>query len=248
MNAPGLAATLMRQYARTPLLTILVVVVPPLFVTLSYYTTAPAELTVFVRSGGERVPLSVDQPEVHLAIMPPITAAFLSGVAGLFVMLEARRADQRLVVAGVPAARVAVARLLMISVMALVVAGLSVATALVNLRAGDPPAFLAANVLVAMTYGFIGALISLVFGKLGGAYLMLFIPMMDVGIFQDPMFVSGEQPIWMQILPGFGGTRFAIDSAFSEQGDDWVALGAACVWVALLAAATMAEFVRRSRG
>ncbi|MCK6564578.1 MAG: ABC transporter permease [Dehalococcoidia bacterium] len=248
MSAAELAATLMRQYARTPLLVILLVVVPPLFITLSYYTTAPADLTVFVRSGGERVALSIAQPEVHLAIMPPITAAFLSGVAGLFVMLEASRADQRLVVAGVPAARVAVARLLMIAVMAVAVAGLSVPTALINLRPGDSLAFLAANVLVAIAYGFIGALISLVVGRLGGAYLMFFIPMMDVGIFQDPMFISGDQPLWMQLLPGFGGTRFAIDAAFSGSGDDWVALGAASAWVVLLAAATMAVFVRRSRG
>lgn len=248
MIAGQLALGLMPQYLRTPVLIGLLIVVPPLFITLSYYTTAAAELTVYVRSGGERVALVIEQPVVHLAIMPPITAAFLSGVAGLFVMLEARRADQRLVVAGIPAAKVAIARLLMISVMAIAVALLSVATALVNLRPGDTPGFVGANVLVSLAYGFIGALVALLAGKLGGAYLMLFIPMMDVGIFQDPMFISGDQAFWMKLLPGFGGTRLVVDAAFSSSADDWPALAAALAWVAILAAATLAVFVRGSDG
>jgi hypothetical protein len=84
-------------------------------------------------------------------------------------------------------------------------------------------------------------------GRLGGAYLMLFIPMMDVGIFQDPMMISGDQATWMKLLPGFGGTRLTIDAAFTSRGDAWPALAAALAWATGLAVLTLAVFVRRSR-
>ena len=73
-----------------------------------------------------------------------------------------------------------------------------------------------------------------------------FIPMIDVGIFQDPMMISGEPAGWMKLLPGFGGTRFAIDAAFTENGDDWSALLAALVWTAGLGIAALETFTRRA--
>ena len=59
----------------------------------------------------------------------------------------------------------------------------------ISFRPGNLGGFILANILVSLSYGLIGALMALVVGRLGGAYLMLFVPMIDVGIFQDPMFV-----------------------------------------------------------
>ena len=88
---------LARQYLRNTLLIALLVVVPALFITMSYYTTREVEIEVLVTDGGGRLPLSVWMPDLHGAVMVPISAAFLAGIAGLFVMLDASRADSRLV-------------------------------------------------------------------------------------------------------------------------------------------------------
>lgn len=238
---------LLRQYLRNTLLMALLIIVPVLFITMSYYTTRPTDIAILVTEGGHRQPISVWMPDLHGAIMVPITAAFLAGIAGLFVMLDASRADSRLVVAGLTARQVGAARLLMILVFSVLVAVLSVSVTLVQTRPGDLAGFLVANVLVAVSYGFIGAMVVLLVGRLGGAYLMLFIPMIDVGIFQDPMMISGDQTWWMKLLPGFGGTRLALDAAFTGRGDDWQALAAALIWAAGLAVLTLATFVQRAR-
>lgn len=246
MIAAQLAVRLSRQYTRNVLLLALFVAVPFLFITLSYYTTEPVDLAFFVRDGGARIALTEPMPDVHGAIMVPITAAFLAGMAGLFVMLESSRSDPRLVVAGVSAYAVAAARLAMIVAMAMVVAIISVLIDVLSFRPEHLGAFLLANVLVAVSYGLLGALVGLLAGRLGGAYLMLFLPMIDVGIFQDPMMISGEPDVWMKLLPGFGGTRFALDAAFSRSVDDWTALAAAVAWVAILAAVTLRIFAWRA--
>lgn len=248
MRAARIAAILLRQYARSPLLVSLFIVVPALFLTLAYYTTKPVEVQVLVTRGGQRLAVGVSQPDLHGATMVPIVAAFLAGIVGLFVMLEARRSDGRLVVAGVPAAMVGSVRLMTIVVLGTLVALVSVAVTLLNFRPGDYIGFTAATVLVAVTYGFVGALVSLLVGRLGGAYLMLFLPMIDVGIFQDPMFVSGEQSWWMKALPGFGGTRLLLDAGFTHTADDWAALAAAVAWAFGLAAIALVVFTRRSPG
>lgn len=247
MIAAQLVPLLMRQYLRNVLLVSLLVVVPALFITMSYYTTRPDDITIVVTNGGERQPLDVWMPDLHGATMVPIIAAFLAGIAGLFVMLDASRTDSRLVVAGLSARQVGVARLLIILLFSLLVAVLSVSVTLLQTRPGDLSGFVIANVLLAVSYGFIGALVLLLAGRLGGAYLMLFLPMIDVGIFQDPMMISGEPPGWMKLLPGFGGTRFAIDAAFTGRGDDWPALAASLVWVAGLALLALNVFVRRAQ-
>lgn len=248
MIAAELGLLLSRQYTRNVLLITLFILVPFLFITLSYYTTEPIDLDLFVWEGDRRVAVTQPMPDVHGAIMVPITAAFLAGMAGLFVMLEATHSDPRLVIAGVPPSAVAMARLALVITMSALVALISVAVDLLSFRPENFTGFLAATLLVAISYGFLGALVALLAGRLGGAYLMLFIPMVDVGVFQDPMMISGEQAFWMKLLPGFGGSRFALDAAFSNSADDWGALGAGVLWLAGLALLTLFVFARRARG
>lgn len=247
MVAIDLAGLLLRQYGRNALLLCLIVVAPAVFITMSYYTTKEVDIGILVTDGGGRTAIDVWMPDLHGAVMVPMVAAFLAGMAGLFVMLDASRADGRLVVAGVSARDVGAARLLMIVLFSVVIALLSVSVTLVQWRPGDLPGFVVANLLVASSYGFVGALVFLLVGRLGGAYLMLFIPMIDVGIFQDPMMISGDQAPWMKLLPGFGGTRLAIDAGFTNRADDWPALLAAIIWSGALAALTVATFAWRAR-
>lgn len=245
MNPLLLGLLLTRQYRRNWLLLALLFIVPTVFITMSYYTTRAEYLDVLVTAEGDRVVQSVWMPDLHGAMMVPIAAAFLSGMCGLFIMLDSARADSRLAIAGVSTTAIGAARLAMILAFSTAVALLSVMTTLVQERPGDVAAFVGANILVAITYGFIGAFAAMVVGRLGGAYLMLFAPMIDVGIFQDPMLVSGQPPLWMQLFPGFGGTRLGIDAAFTVSGDDWPALAAATTWATLLCLVAFVTFVRR---
>ncbi len=245
MIAGRVSLLLSRQYARSPLLVALLLVVPAIFLNLAYATTKNVDIRVWVIENGQRLPLAINQPNLHGAIMVPIVAGFLAGVAGLFVMTDARQSDERLRVAGLSGAAVATMRLTMIGVIAAAVALISVAMTLVNFRPENLVGFAAGNLIVSLTYGCIGAIVSVVAGRLGGAYLMLVIPFIDLGIFQDPMFISGDQAPWMKALPGFGGTRFMVDAAFSERADDWTALLIGLLW---LAAAAVFTFLVLRRG
>jgi hypothetical protein len=135
----ALAAGLSRHYTRNVLLLVLITAVPLLFPTLSYYTTAERDIGILVTDGGERVPASVWMPDLHGALMVPITGAFLAGIGGLFIMLEARRADSRFVVAGVAPIAVAVGRLLMIAAFAVAVALICIGVTRMSFRPGNPP-------------------------------------------------------------------------------------------------------------
>lgn len=230
---------LARQYARSPLLVALLLIVPAIFLNLAYVTTKNVDIRVWVIEHGQRVPLAIDQPDVHGAIMVPIVAAFLAGVTGLFVMTDARRSDERLRIAGLSGLGIATIRLTMISVVAVTVALVSVVMTLINFRPENLVGFAAGNVIVSLTYACIGAVVSVVAGRLGGAYLMLVIPFIDLGIFQDPMFSSGDQAVWMKAFPGFGGARFMVDAAFSQRADDWTALGIGLLWLAAAMVVTL---------
>jgi hypothetical protein len=122
-------------------------------------------------------------------------------------------------------------------VLSLAVTLVSIAVALIDFRPEALGGFVAANLLIGVTYALIGALAALVVGRLGGAYLMFTLPMIDIGIYQDPMMVSGEPAFWMKLLPGFGGTRLALDAGFSSGFDEWTALAAALAWLVALFAA-----------
>lgn len=240
----AITLTLLKQHQRNFFLLVLLVTVPFVFITLSFYITEDVPLRFLVVEGGQRIPRVAPMPEVHGAIMVPIAVSFLAGITGLFVMIEAVRNDARLLVAGVSHLTIAASRLVIIGVLVAVVTAVSVSVTLINFRPDEPLGFVAGNVLIALTYGFLGAIAAILVGRLGGAYLMFFVPMIDVGIFQDPMFISGDQSFWMKLLPGFGGTRMVLDAGFTGVMDDWVALAAALAWSFGLAAVVLAMFVR----
>ena len=234
MRFLSISGLLLREYERNPLLLALLVVVPVLFITVAIYTTEDMPLTFLVTEGDQRVNTTQSMIDVHGAIMVPITAAFLASLVGLFTMLGAARSDSRLMVAGVSPITVTVSRLLLIVVLSLAVTLVSIGVALIDFRPQGLWAFVTANLLIGITYALIGALAALVVGRLGGAYLMFTLPMIDIGIYQDPMLISGEQALWMKLLPGFGGTRLVLDAGFTSNFDDWTALAAALAWLAAL--------------
>ncbi|MPZ50570.1 MAG: ABC transporter permease [Dehalococcoidia bacterium] len=234
MKPLAITALLLREYERNGLLLGLLVVVPLIFITLAIYTTEDIPISFLVRDGGEQVTVSKPMPDVHGAIMVPITAAFLASLVGLFTMVGAARNDARLIVAGASSVTVTSARLALIVVLTTVVTLVSVGVALIDFRPAVLWSFVTANVLVGVTYALIGVLAALLVGRLGGAFLMFTLPMIDIGIYQDPMLVSGEQAFWMKLLPGFGGTRLLLDAGFTPGFDEWTALAFALAWLLAL--------------
>jgi hypothetical protein len=230
---------LLREYQRNALLLALLVVVPVIFITVSIYNTEDIPLTFFVREDGESVSITESMVDVHGAIMIPITAAFLASLVGLFTMLGAARSDSRLMIAGASPLVVTGSRLALILVLSTAVTLVSIGVALIEFRPEVLWSFVTANLLVGLTYALIGGLAALVVGRLGGAYLMFTLPMIDIGIYQDPMLVSGEQAFWMKLLPGFGGTRLVLDAGFTSGFDEWMALAAALAWLAALGLAVV---------
>ena len=87
-----------------------------------------------------------------------------------------------------------------------------------------------ANCLIGLTYGAIGALAGALLGRLGATYFMLFLPMLDLGIAQTPMFGDGAPDGWTQRLPGYGAGRVLVDAAFASSFSAGPELALAMGW------------------
>ena len=61
------------------------------------------------------------------------------------------------------------------------------------------PSDTAANVLVALIYATIGIAAGPLFGRLGGLYLLLALPFIDIGLAQNAMF-DAAPPAWGRYL------------------------------------------------
>lgn len=221
------AALELRELGRRPLLWALLVTAPVFFITRSIAATVPQPRAVPLPGGGE---VLSNMQDVHGATMAAITIAFLAGLCGLFIMQSAREADRRLVVAGFRATEVVVPRLALIALTTVVVVVVSLAVTALSFTPREWPAFIAANLLIGLTYGSIGALAGVALGRLGGTYFMLFLPMIDLGIAQTPMFGDGSPDGWAQLLPGFGAGRVLVDASFGSGFQAAGELGIAVAW------------------
>jgi hypothetical protein len=207
-----------REQARHPLLLILLVGLPFFFITRAIASTVPQPRVVPLPGGGE---VLSNMQDVHGATMAAITIAFLAGLCGLFIMQSAREADRRLIVSGFSPAQTIAPRLLQIAAATSVVLIVSLAVTAISFQPQRWVSFFVANLLVGLTFGSIGALAGAYLGRLGGTYFMLFLPMIDLGIAQTPMFGDGAPDGWAQFLPGYGAGRVLVDAAFSPQFDAW---------------------------
>jgi hypothetical protein len=200
------------EQARRPLLGVLLVTVPFVFITWSFWVTEAIPRVVELPGGGT-VPTTMR--DIHGAIMGPITVGFLAGLVGLFVVRSALESDRRLVVAGFTPGEAVVPRLAVIAAATVVVLAVSIAVTALDFAPASWWPFVAGNLLAGLTYALIGALAGATMGALGGAYFMVFLPMLDFGIAQNPMFFDGRPPDWAVALPGWGSTRMIVDGAFS---------------------------------
>lgn len=231
------------QRRRTPLL-VLLVTVPFLFISWSFAITEPAP-HVITLPGGET--LLTTMKDLHGAIMVPITVGFLAGLVGLFVVQSALESDRRLVVAGFSPLEVILPRLAVLGAATVIVLGVSLAVTTIDYVPESWGPFVVGNLLVGLIYGTIGALAGVFLGRLGGVYFMFFLPMMDIGVAQNPMFFNGAPQSWAPVLPGYGPTRVLLDGAFSSAFNAGPGFAIALVWLAALSLA-LVVLLRRSVG
>lgn len=233
------------DYGRNPVLWALLVGLPLAFISLSVAVTpstpTPVELTEHGRTSLVVLPMST----LHGAIMVPITVGFLTGLAGLFVSLGSADADGRLVFCGFGASKVLVARLGVILVAASLTTVVSVIVTSRSLSAESWATFTVANLLAALTYGLIGFVVGPRLGLLGGLYVMLALPFIDIGIGQNAMF-DAAPPAWATVMPAAGSVAMTLDAAFTPSMDDPGAVAAAAGWLLGLTLLAAWQFHRRT--
>jgi len=229
----------LRDHRRNIALWVLLVVLPVLFISLSFYITPEEPTPVELVEGGVSQIQTLSMVDVHGAIMVPITIAFLAGLAGLFVVQGSLEGDARLTLAGFRPREILVSRLGVIAIAGLLTTVVSLAVTAIDFTPQSWAWFTVGNALVAATYGMVGVLIGALFGRLGGLYLMFLLPFIDVGIGQNIMF-SAAPPGWGGVLPGRGAVQVLVDGAFTPTFDQIPNLVLALVWLVVLALAAAA--------
>ena len=233
-----------KEQVRNYVLVALLVVLPVSFITLAFAVTQNVEMPVRTLVDGETVTVMRGMPEVHGVIMTPITSALIAGLAGLFLMREAKDTDGRLAVAGYRARQVIAARFGVLAAITLIVTGVSVGVMLVDFQPEHLWWFITAMLVVSVTYGLIGMLVGAVLDRLAGMWLMLILPMLDIGLFQDPLFIQSEPEWWMKLFPGYWPVRVMVDTGLTTDVDTALSLVWATGYLLLVAVLAIGIYYR----
>ncbi len=232
-----------RQMSRMPIMWVLILGLPVAFISASIAATPDEPIPVELVEGGRRTLVLLSMADVHGAVMVPITVGFLAGLAGLFGILDSARADRRLSLTGFRPVEILGVRMGVIAVASLLATAVAMAVTSVSFGPVDWWVFAGANALVALTYSTIGVIVGPVFGRLGGTYVLLVLPFLDVGLAQNAMF-DASPPSWGRFLPAHGGVRVMMDGAFTPGFDEWGALVLALAWLAALLGVAVLLFRR----
>ncbi|MFJ9010717.1 ABC transporter permease [Streptomyces canus] len=233
----------LREAARNPVLWALLIAVPVVFVLLAVATTPNESTTLTVREGGRTLSQQAWLPDIHGGTMAPIAIASLATLAGLFTVLDARSGDRRLALAGFRPLALLASRLAVIALGALLATAASLAVTATVFDARQWDLYIAASILIALTYALVGVLLGPLFGRVGGVLIAFLLPFIDVGIEQSPMLRSAP-PGWAHALPGYGSGRVLIDAALTPTFDETGPLLIALAWLAALTTAAAVMFRR----
>ncbi len=231
-----------RQLRRMPVLWILIVGLPIVFISASIAVTPEDPTPVDLVEHGQRTLTIQSMADVHGAVMVPITIGFLASLAGLFVILDSAQADRRLTLTDYRPGEILTVRMITIAVATLIATAVGLAVTARSFDADNWWLFALANVIVGLTYATIGVIVGPIFGRLGGLYLLLLLPFIDIGLAQNAMF-DAAPPTWGRYLPAYGAMRVLMDAAFTPGFDEIGALVVSLLWLSVLTA--LAAFVFR---
>jgi hypothetical protein len=226
------------DWRRTPVLWLLLAIVPTVFILLSDAITPHGHTPVVLREAGVKITTMVDPAEMHAGTMAPVAVASLAALVGLFVVLDARAADRRLALAGQRPAVLLVTRLTMVLTAAAATA-VSLAVTATVFDASNWGVYIGGIALLAVTYAMIGVLLGPIFGRVSGTFMAFLIPFLDLGIGQSPM-LRGEPATWAHWLPGYAGTRVMIDGALTSSFEEANSLALGLGWITLVLLAATA--------
>ena len=198
-----------REFSRTPVLLALLAFLPVYFI--GVFVLLVPDRTVPLTLDGAAA--TAEMPAFAAAFITPVTVAVLAGIVGLFLMQSSQAADDRLRLAGFRARELVAARFGLLAVGTLVVTGASLVVALAAFTPELLGWFVAATLLVGLTYGVLGVAVGVVLDRLPGVYVMLFAPMVDVLLFQNPL--ATDSPAWTAVLPGHFATNVLFDAGFT---------------------------------
>jgi hypothetical protein len=231
-------ALALKDWQRTPLLWALLAAVPAVFILLSAAITPHGRSAVVVREAGVQVTAIVDPAVIHPGTMAPEAIASLAALVGVFVVLDARAADRRLVLAGERAGVAVTTRITLVVLAAVVVSVVSLAVTATVFTPNQWAVYGLGSVIVAVTYGLMGMLVGPVFGRVSGVFLAFLLPFIDLGLGQSPM-LGGDPADWAVWMPGYGGMRVLIDGGLTPSFDEAAILAVAFGWIAVLGSAVL---------
>lgn len=220
----------LRDYRRNPVLWVLLVVVPVVFIVMATAVTPNQLTTMPLLEQGRTVLMTFSLPDIHAGTMTPIAIGSLAALAGMFLVLDARAGDQRLVLAGFRGGIILAARLLMMGVAVLLVTVVSLAITATVFAPRQWVVYAGANPLLALTYGMVGVALGPLFGRVAGAFIAFLLPFLDLGIGQSPM-LRAAPPTWAQFLPGYGASRVLLDGGLTKTFDRTGSLLLAVGWL-----------------
>ena len=227
------------DWGRNRVLWVLLAAVPTVFIVLATALAPGSRVRLTLDENGRQVSKVVDLAfgaGIHPAFMAPMAITALATLAGMFIILDSRAADQRLVLAGQRPGPLLAGRFILIAMAALLATGVSLAVTATVASIGQWGAYIAASVLLALTYALIGVTLAPVFGRVAGVLVAFLVPFLDLGIAQDPM-LHPTPPGWAHFLPGYGGFR-VLTSAVLTHGFNQA--GPLLIALAWLAGATVA--------
>ena len=238
-----LTRSFIADYVRNPVNLIMLVLVPLVFVLVAAGSIADAMELLRGRPG-----IATQTATAGWA------AGFLSGLAMYFQIRSARRADKRLQLAGLPAARLLAARAGTGLLMAGLVSGVAFAALAVRVGIDHPVRVIVGTLMFAVIYLAIGALVGVaVANPVNGAVIILLIWMIDV--FVGPA-GSGGDYVFTRWFPTHFVTLWMVDTPSHHAGrlgdvglaSAWM-IGALAVAGAVVAAGSRtAKRRRRSAG
>ena len=233
-----------RETARNYVLLGLLIVLPIAFITVAFAVTQDAQMPIELPIDGKTETVMRGLPEVHGVAMTPLTSTIIAGIVGLLLMQQARTVDRRLVVTGYRAREVVIARLGTLGILVTLVTAVTVGVMAYDVMPEQPVLFVLAIFVITLLYGLVGMLLGVVLDRVAGLWTILVVSMLDVGLFQSPLFPMGEETWWVAVLPGHHPMEVVFDAGLTTQADTLAHLGWAFVYLFGVAVVSILLFYR----
>jgi ABC-2 type transport system permease protein len=233
-------ATGLREYARTPVLIALLLIAPAYLIGLFGYAAPNTPVPVEIPNGGQvMVPLA----DMLTILGVVLVAAMVGGLVGLFVVQSATEADGRLVIAGFDPVSLLLARGALLAVAATTTVGISMVVTVALFTPANVLGLAVAGFLTALIYSLVGVIVGTQVDRLAGVWILLFAPLLDVVLFQNPL--ATETKTFATVLPSHATMRFAVDAAL-EPGLKWTPIVTATGYLAILTAVAAFLYAKKT--